>query len=418
MSVKIPTSWSIKKIGEIGEVIGGGTPSTKEESYYGGKIPWITPKDLSNHKFVFISRGERNISKLGLKKSSAKLMPEGTVLFSSRAPIGYVAIAKNEISTNQGFKSVICNEKIVNNKFVYYSLKNYKEAIEGVASGSTFKEVSGKVLKNFKIPVPPLDEQNIIAEILFSLDSKIELNQCMNQTLEGIGRAIFKHWFMDFEFPDEQGRPYKSSGGEMVDSELGEIPKGWEVASFSDAVELNPSMKVNKELEKIYVPMSGVSKNSMVITEFEVRKGNSGSKFRNADTLFARITPSTEHGKTAFVQFLNSDEEIALGSTEFIVMRSKTLNPYYVYCIARDEDFRQYAIHNMTGTSGRQRVPTDCFENYFIPQPDSKTLSRFTDVLSTIFSEINVLHESNQNLSKIRDSLLPKLMSGKIRLLE
>ncbi|MCO5382141.1 MAG: restriction endonuclease subunit S [Methanosarcina barkeri] len=222
----IPENWNVKKIGDIGNVIGGGTPSTKEESYYNGAIPWITPKDLSNYSSVFIEKGERNITKEGLENSSARLMPAGTVLFSSRAPIGYVAIAKNEVSTNQGFKSIVCNENFANNIFVYYSLKYNAKKIESISSGSVFKEVSGTALKNFKIIVPTLEEQDRIANILYSLDQKIDLNRQMNNTLEQIAQALFKRWFIDFEFPNENGDPYRSRGGRMVDSKWGRFRRG------------------------------------------------------------------------------------------------------------------------------------------------------------------------------------------------
>lgn len=150
----IPKDWEVKTIADIGEVISGGTPSTKNEDYYGGNISWITPKDLSGYNRKFISKGERSITELGLQKSSAKLLPKGTVLFSSRAPIGYVAIAEQEVCTNQGFKSIVCNAEIMNNNYVYYFLKFNKENIENVSSGSTFKEISGTHMKNFKIIVP------------------------------------------------------------------------------------------------------------------------------------------------------------------------------------------------------------------------------------------------------------------------
>ena len=232
---KIPVEWDVKMIQEIGEVISGGTPKTKEDSYWNGNISWITPKDLSSFTERFIEVGERSITEAGLKNSSAKLLPIGTVLFSSRAPIGYIAIAKKELCTNQGFKNIICDTRYSSNEFLYYMLKDKKNEIESIAGGSTFKEVSGKVVKEFKLPIPPLEEQKAIAHILSTLDDKIEVNNQINKTLENMAQAIFKQWFVDFEFPNEDGEPYKSSGGEMVESELGMIPKGWEVKPFEDA---------------------------------------------------------------------------------------------------------------------------------------------------------------------------------------
>ena len=160
----IPDSWEWVRLEEIGSIIGGGTPKTQIIEYWDGTIPWITPADM---KFIgkYAKRGNRNISSLGLQKSSAQLMPKGTVLFSSRAPIGYIAIADNDISTNQGFKSIVpfdmrCNE------YIYYCLQARISDIKHRASGTTFKEISGGEFGKTMIPLPPLDEQHrIIARI-------------------------------------------------------------------------------------------------------------------------------------------------------------------------------------------------------------------------------------------------------------
>jgi len=150
----IPKGWKIGSINDLGTIVSGGTPSKKKEEYYTEHgIPWITPKDLSLNKNRFISRGTIDITEEGLKNSSAKLMPKGTVLFSSRAPIGYIAIAKNEVSTNQGFKSIIPKSNI-GSEFVYQFLKMNKEIIESRASGSTFKEISGGELKKIPAIIP------------------------------------------------------------------------------------------------------------------------------------------------------------------------------------------------------------------------------------------------------------------------
>lgn len=177
------------KIKDIGQVVGGGTPSTANPDYYGGDIPWLSPKDLSGHKKRYINRGEKNITELGLNNSSAKLMPAGTVLLSSRAPIGYIAIAENEICTNQGFKSIIPDRGKVDSEFLYYSLKNNVEEIKDLGVGTTFAEISGKVLENYEIDLPELDNQKKIVSILSSLDRLIELNQDINANLGGISFA-------------------------------------------------------------------------------------------------------------------------------------------------------------------------------------------------------------------------------------
>ena len=179
-------NWNEFAISAIGDVIGGGTPSTKHNEYYGDEIAWITPKDLSNFNGRYISRGERSISQKGYDNSSAQMMPAGTVLFSSRAPIGYIAIAKNELCTNQGFKSVVPHSEICDSEFLYYLLCYRKHDIKAIASGTTFMEVSGTALKNFVVHMPDISTQKKIASVLSSLDQRIEGNNLINHNLEGI----------------------------------------------------------------------------------------------------------------------------------------------------------------------------------------------------------------------------------------
>ena len=178
------SEWKEYTLSEIGTIVGGATPSTKKtENYEGGTIPWITPKDLSDFNGRYICEGERSITETGLKSCSTQMLPVHTVLFSSRAPIGYVAIAENEVCTNQGFKSVIPGEK-VDYLFLYYLLKFNKEMIENMGSGTTFKEVSGNTMRGVKVRIPvDIEEQRKIASILDSIDSKIEENTRINKNL-------------------------------------------------------------------------------------------------------------------------------------------------------------------------------------------------------------------------------------------
>ena len=189
--------WKECTIADLGTVVGGATPSTKDpENYDGGTIPWIMPKDLSKYSDRYISRGERNITEKGLNGCSTQLMPRHSVLFTSRAPIGYVAIADNEVCTNQGFKSVVPNEQ-TDYLFLYYLLKFNKEKIEGLGSGTTFKEVSGSTMRGITVKVPKsLDVQRAIGRYLDSIDTKIEINRRINENLEQQATAYFHHQFI------------------------------------------------------------------------------------------------------------------------------------------------------------------------------------------------------------------------------
>ncbi|WP_025715529.1 restriction endonuclease subunit S [Paenibacillus sp. 1-18] len=174
---EIPKGWKIGSISDLGTVVGGGTPSSTNEEYYSYHgVPWIIPKDLSTNKSKFIFRGSRDITELGLRNSAAKLMPEGTVLFTSRAPIGYIAIAGNPVTTNQGFKSVIPNVN-VGTEYVYCFLKENLTVIENMATGSTFKEISGNVLKNISALLPETKLLMKFSNIIKIYNNKIKNNE-------------------------------------------------------------------------------------------------------------------------------------------------------------------------------------------------------------------------------------------------
>jgi len=174
MTEDADNGWKLYKVSDFAEVVGGGTPSTNDQTNFGEDIPWITPKDLSTHKSRYISRGERSLSKKGLAGSSAKRLPAGTVLISSRAPIGLTAIAQNEVSTNQGCRSLVLNADLSDSEFVYYLMTASTDYLHQHANGTTFMELSGSVFKNLEFMLPPIKDQRRIAEVLGALDDRIE----------------------------------------------------------------------------------------------------------------------------------------------------------------------------------------------------------------------------------------------------
>ena len=182
----IPKGWRVGTITDLGDIVGGSTPSKDRSDYYTDcGTAWITPKDLSNNKDKFISKGKIDITEMGLKNSSTKIMPKGTVLFSSRAPIGYIAIAKNAVTTNQGFKSIV-PKKNIGSAYVYYFLKNNIEYIERRSSGSTFKEVSGSVMKTIPALIPDDKNLNLFQYICNLYFEKQMLIESQNQSLSTI----------------------------------------------------------------------------------------------------------------------------------------------------------------------------------------------------------------------------------------
>ncbi|MBE0430694.1 MAG: restriction endonuclease subunit S [Dehalococcoidia bacterium] len=400
------SDWRELSVGDIADVVGGGTPSTKQGANFNGEIPWITPRDLAGHRYRRILRGERNISEQGLRNSSARLLPRGSVLLTTRAPVGYVAIAGVPVATNQGFRSLVPRDGF-SSEFIYYLLKANTEYLKNYASGTTFGELAGTTLQSLRFRFPPLAEQRAIAHILGTLDDKIELNRRMNQTLETMAQALFQSWFVDFE-------PFRDQG--MQDSPLGEIPMGWKHKSVAEAIAVNPSRRLDRGSDAVYVDMSSLPTASARVLDIIRRPySGSGSRFADGDVLLARITPCLENGKTALVDFL-PDGEIGWGSTEFTILGPKPpVGTFFIYCLARHQDFRIHAIQAMTGTSGRQRVDTACFEHYWLPIPQAGILLEFEQQVNPWFQKMKANDLQCNMLASIRDTLLPKLLSGEIR---
>ena len=394
------------KLSEIGQIVAGGTPKTKIEEYWNGDVPWITPKDLSSHAGMYISRGERNISQVGLDNSSAKLLPKGTVLFTSRAPIGYVAIARNEVTTNQGFKSIIVDDEN-DNIFIDYLLKNNIDIIENHANGSTFKEISGSVMKSLEFGIPSLREQKAIAHILSTLDDKIEVNNQINKTLENMAQAIFKQWFVDFEFPNENGEPYKSSGGEMVESELGTIPKGWEVVQFRDIFRFVKGKKPKtiaecefKDSEK-YLTIDVLNRNSVLFCSKEkVIEANSEDVLMVMD------------GASSGAVYFGQKGVVASTLAKLELISQKVSNQFLFYAI------KYFENDIKTHTTGSAIPHTDKEYTYrlMIALPNDISLqTKIDDLLCDISDTFIAREQENAVLKATRDTLLPKLMSGEIR---
>jgi type I restriction enzyme S subunit len=215
----VPHQWHWSKMGDVATIIGGSTPRTEREEYFGGDVPWITPADLSKYNEKTISHGARNITQAGLENSGARLLPAGAVLFSSRAPIGYVAIAANPIATNQGFKSFILRDELLPD-FVYYYLKRAKELAVALASGTTFLEISGKNAARLPIPVAPLPEQRrIVAEIekqFTRLEAGVAALRRVQANLHRYRAAVLKAACEGRLVPTEAERRKKFETGEQL----------------------------------------------------------------------------------------------------------------------------------------------------------------------------------------------------------
>ena len=299
------------------------------------------------------------------------------------------------------------DDELLLNRYLYYALRLQLELLKSISTGAATKFLTLTILNDLSVPLPPLPTQRRIAAILSAYDDLIENNARRIAILEEMARNLYREWFVHFRFPGHEDV-------EIVEQDGVRVPSGWEIVRATDAIEISPTTKVPRDGLKPFLPMASLLENSMLISEIEYREGNSGAKFKNGDTLFARITPCLENGKTSFVQFLPSDDAVAFGSTEFIVLRSRTLCPEMVYLLARSNQFRDNAIKSMSGATGRQRVQEECFNKFFLAQPDAKMLEVFSELIRPIFQTIWILAQKNNNLRRTRDLLLPKLVSGEL----
>ena len=395
--------WKEVTLGEIGTIVGGATPSTKNTSFYDGNIPWLTPKDLSVNSNKYILRGERNITEAGFKSCSCKMLPKGSVLFSSRAPIGYVAITANDMCTNQGFKSVIPNEE-TDSEFLYYLLKYNKDNIASQGSGTTFAEVSGKTMKEIEVMVPKeTDDQHRIASILSSLDRKIELNNKINADLEEMAQAIFKNWFVDFE-------PFKD--GKFVDSELGMIPEGWKVGSpyeYAKVVYGAPykSAKFNDNGEGL--PLIRIRDLKDCNPQFYTPEILPQTEYVNMGDIVAgmdaEFVPHIWKGNTGLL-----NQRVC----KLMPQQTSISNLFVLYLMKPELEFVQ---SYKTGTTVSHLGKAD-IDKFVVVLPPLEVVEECSKILDSILQRIKNISAESRTLSTLRDTLLPRLMSGEIEIPE
>lgn len=396
--------WQTKKLGGVCEVIGGGTPSTSVSKYWNGGVVWLTPKDLGKLKEIEIFDSNKKISEEGLRKSSARLLSKGTIVLSSRAPIGYLAIAGIPLATNQGCRSFICDEKKIYNKFLYYFLQTQIEHLNNLGGGSTFKEISGSKLKEVKIPLPSLSEQKkIVAKLEKLLAKTREAKRLRAEAQEAAQNLLSAELHKIFE----EGKK-----------------KGWEEKELREICELNPKKSEIKneanELLVSFVPMKAVDEYAQAITysdERELGLARYGyTYFRDGDIVLAKITPCMENGKIAIAKNLKNG--IGFGTTEFHVIRAKErVLPEWVYYILRQPFFRDAAKERMTGSAGQKRVPVQFLEKYKIflpPLAEQKKIVARLDALSEKIRKLQEYQkETRSDLVKLEQSILHKAFQGK-----
>ncbi len=341
-------------------------------------------------------------------KTVSKYLPNDILLSNIRPYFKKIWFSTREGGCSNDVLVVVAKDNILP-KFLYYVLSdnNFFNYDTLTSKGTKMPRGTPNAIMKYLVPNISKEKQERIADILSAYDNLIEVNNKRIKTLEQMAENLYKEWFVRFRFP----------GYEKTGFECG-IPKGWKYVKAEVAIDFNPTLKSGNQTEFTIIPMEALSATSMVIDSSCLIRQDfiSGRRSQNGDTLLAKITPCLENGKTGFVMGM-PDNEVFGGSTEFIVMRSKTLTSHYVYCIARSHYFRQTAILSMNGADGRQRVDEDKLKATKILQPTKPVLDRFETIVTPIFENILYMTHVNKNLIRQRDLLLPRLMSGKLEAL-
>lgn len=427
------SEWRTTKLSNVAKIVGGGTPSTTKSDYWNGNIPWITPRDLSDHKDKYISRGSRTITDLGLEESSAKLVPKGTVLYTSRAPIGYVAIASQSLCTNQGFKSLVLNEGY-DSRFFYYLLKHHTPEIESRATGTTFKEISGTALANYEVKIPPQQIQINVANFLAAIDDLITQLRETNKTLEAIATGVFKSWFVNFDPVRAKQEGKKPEGMDEAtaslfpdnfeQSELGEIPKGWYYGKIGDVATVKsgfafkgqsfsdsglPVIKIKNILGDGTVDLQNIQ-----YIKSNIANVNKKFSLNDGDIIIA-MTGATI-GKTGIVV----KDELTPYLNQRVAKFDKKLdgpnNGWFIYTAFQNKNISEQVL-NIASGSAQPNISTSGIESIRLIIPRDLTIIDIFNTFSYSLFENWILNQKKiATLSKIFDILLPRLISGQIRL--
>jgi type I restriction enzyme, S subunit len=352
-----------------------------------------------------------------IKRSNKYLFDETAIIVPGEGVDFIPRFHKGKYDLHQRVYSLVPNSS-VNPKFIYYSVLFRKEHFNRVAVGSTVKSLRLSSFDLMRIRVPSKTEQNLIVDILSSLDDKIELNQKINKNLEELAQTLYKQWFVDFEFPNEEGLPYKSSGGEMVESELGFIPKGWRSKKIDEISDLQIGRTPPRK-EKIWF-----SYNPSEVKWYSIKDmGNSGvyidnpSEFLTYEAIRKFNIPTVE-ANTVLLSFKLTIGRLAITTSKCTTNEAiahlnnlkENISPNFLYLFLKNFNYESLGNTSSIATAVNSKI----IKNIKILIPDKNTLSKFSNLTDQVFNQIKNLQFQNQNLSKTRDLLLPKLMSGEI----
>jgi type I restriction enzyme S subunit len=410
-------------LSSIIDIISGGTPKTSVKEYWeGGTIGWLSVTDFNND-YRIVYHSDKKITSLGLKNSSTKLLKQGDIIISARGTVGVLAQIGTSMCFNQSCFGLRGKEGIVINDFLYYCLKNYVGNIVKRSHGSVFNTINLNSFDLMQIDIPNLQTQQKIAKTLSALDSKIELNNRINRELEGMAKLLYDYWFVQFDFPDANGQPYKSSGGEMVYSEVlkRDVPKDWEVKSINQVIDVKdgthdspkPSnagkyLITSKHLNKGIIDF----KTAYFISENDYIDVNKRSKVDTGDILISMI------GTIGLLYFIKEENiDFAIKNIGLFKTSQKIRYSEYIYMYVSSVYGEHYFKTNISGTT-QKYLTLGLLRKMPILIPPNGILDSFRLSIKPIFDKIYNHQQENQELTFLRDWLLPMLMNGQVEVME
>lgn len=396
------SEWKTYKLGEIAKrITSGGTPSTRKPEFYGGDIPWLRTQEVN---FNRIYDTEIKITDEAIKNSSAKMIDENSIIVAMYgATAGRIAINKIPLTTNQACCNISLDDKKADYNFVYYFLKSKFDEILNMATGAAQQNLNAGMLRDFEITAPDLPTQRQIAQILSSLDDKIELNLQMNQTLEAMAQAIFKEWFVNFNFP--------GFDGELVDG----LPKGWRKGKLGDVIDVKggttPSTTVDEYWNGDYywtTPKDLSNAQSPVLIDTERKITDLGVKQISSGVLPKGTLLLSSRAPIGYLAISQVPISINQG---YIAIQGKAVSNLFMLLWLKEN---MEAVKSKANGSTFQEISKSNFKLIDISIPSVDVLQRFDEVIDPIFRKIVENVYGNLSLTQTRDTLLPKLMSGQI----
>lgn len=400
---RIPKEWEVKRVVDLFNVETGTTPSTKQAEYWiDGKINWITPADMSklNGK-LYIQNSERKITDTALKAANLTLMPTGSIIISTRAPVGYVAIIQGNATFNQGCKGLFLKKaKEINSEFYAYYLLSKRTILENSSGGSTFKELTKSALENFILPLPPLPEQKKIAEVLMAADEAI---QKVDEAIEKTQRL--KQGLMSNLLTN--GIEHK----EFKETEIGKISKEWEVSKMGDICEQrNEIIQPTREGITKFVGLEHIESGKTSITSFTTDSNVKSSKFKfhKGDILYGKLRPYLDKAVITDVEGICSTDLLVL-----IPEKTKSYSGFLIYTLHSDR-FISHAISTTSGTN-HPRTSWKAIAKFKLPLPPLSEQQKISEILSTVDKRLELLREKEERFEKIKRGLMNELLTGRKR---